>query len=1185
MASVQLRPVQCSYGRYRSRLAVRCDRLLSPAMGRRKRRNRQYKNIQRLYDQSRTQDQQEQQLDQEEAKLLSKQLWFTCLARDATEGNVMAELNHLYGGVLQVRMHKNNSSSKTAAPGHALLLTSLLTGYSAQQQKTPLPRAVVEFTEPQHAKRVLGAQQNVGIFSMQNGQRSTRLQLVLAAGNVGHLKQPCTCRLNRRTCTCPGYVKVAPNRPTPNQSYHRGGAGQHTLKAVHLQVGSLEDGGLTLRPELDLEASCDVTIDLQQRSLVIDAPLSGTTRYLLVNRFRHLRQHLSVDHQSRSLTFTVRQPPKILRDLSTCSTCGRSLGIISDKGPIYELCGDPTASKDFGMTAQQCAGCVIRSAVQVMSNMSLKGTTSAGSKPAGIVGDSAAGADGLLGRCMTYRLTLHKAAIDELLDDSSNLLKKLKSFRLLRAAVQQQKRQQRQRGLLSYLTGSSDGVKKLGNELDAVLHQVDFDVGYHVLVLLSAGIATPWQVISKTFVQQLQQAAREDPELACKALAELSASSNPVRDLIHAFQDQLTGLRKEVAIADKPPPVSRADLYKVLRVHVTPTRVKFLLPEVQTGNRVVRHFSAATAGTRTYSTGLHCLNRLQFSTSHFLRVSFGDEGGDRMFGNREESLAPFFDRMKHVLQTGITVNGRKYDFLAFSSSQLKAWSTWMVADPQQGSVGAAGAAVIADALRHWLGNAMETEHVAAKCAARLGQAFSATIDAAEVQNHELSWTDDVERSISAYRGDKYCFSDGVGRISPQLLDEVLEALPFVPADAPQTSAIQVRFKGCKGVLSRYSVLSNRQLQLRPSMEKFGSDHSRLEVCSVAAWLPAYLNRQVIMMMQYNGVETEVFVNKLDSTLDQLARMCCSTEAALELVPALGGIETGAQDAMLRLLDVSVRCGLPLDPLADSCLKAVARWQVTDLRQKARLLVPNAVTLVGVMDECGVLEEDEVFVQAQQPSRGLRTPNPRIMIAGPASPMTVVLAKHPVAHRGDVRRVNAVDPRWRHKEYGRRMVADYVNVVVFSQKGRRPLPNQLSGSDLDGDQYMVLWDQELLQPKNSEPMDYTAEPPQRVDKVTVQHLQDHFVNFVKNDNLGQISTWLLAHADLNGADCSACEELARLHSMAVDFPKTGRPAEISAERRQELVRLTEHKQQVVGAAIISFEQVSATAHCWHLSTVS
>lgn len=38
---------------------------------------------------------------------------------------------------------------------------------------------------------------------------------------------------------------------------------------------------------------------------------------------------------------------------------------------------------------------------------------------------------------------------------------------------------------------------------------------------------------------------------------------------------------------------------------------------------------------------------------------------------------------------------------------------------------------------------------------------------------------------------KYCFSDGVGRISSELLDEVLEALPFVPADSPQISAIQV----------------------------------------------------------------------------------------------------------------------------------------------------------------------------------------------------------------------------------------------------------------------------------------------------------------------------------------------------------------------------------------------------------
>jgi hypothetical protein len=69
---------------------------------------------------------------------------------------------------------------------------------------------------------------------------------------------------------------------------------------------------------------------------------------------------------------------------------------------------------------------------------------------------------------------------------------------------------------------------------------------------------------------------------------------------------------------------------------------------------------------------------------------------------------------------------------------------------------------------------------------------------------------------------------------------------------------------------------------------------------------------------------------------------------------------------------------------------------------------------------------------------------------------------------------------------------------------------------------------------------------------VDHLNKHFVDFVKNDNLGKISTWLIAQADLKGADCTECEELAQLHSMAVDFPKTGVPATLTAEHIKRLV---------------------------------
>lgn len=74
--------------------------------------------------------------------------------------------------------------------------------------------------------------------------------------------------------------------------------------------------------------------------------------------------------------------------------------------------------------------------------------------------------------------------------------------------------------------------------------------------------------------------------------------------------------------------------------------------------------------------------------------------------------------------------------------------------------------------------------------------------------------------------------------------------------------VQVRLGGCKGVLSRNSTLAGKQLQVRPSMDKFGSSHPQLEVCSVGQWLCCYLNRFVIIMMDFNGVPPEVSLSVL-----------------------------------------------------------------------------------------------------------------------------------------------------------------------------------------------------------------------------------------------------------------------------------------------------------------------------------
>ena len=51
-------------------------------------------------------------------------------------------------------------------------------------------------------------------------------------------------------------------------------------------------------------------------------------------------------------------------------------------------------------------------------------------------------------------------------------------------------------------------------------------------------------------------------------------------------------------------------------------------------------------------TELAPLNGLQFDYTHFVRVSFGDEQGDKMFGHRGEPIDPFYDRMRQVTGEG-----------------------------------------------------------------------------------------------------------------------------------------------------------------------------------------------------------------------------------------------------------------------------------------------------------------------------------------------------------------------------------------------------------------------------------------------------------------------------------------------------------------------------------------------------
>ena len=117
---------------------------------------------------------------------------------------------------------------------------------------------------------------------------------------------------------------------------------------------------------------------------------------------------------------------------------------------------------------------------------------------------------------------------------------------------------------------------------------------------------------------------------------------------------------------------------------------------------------------------------------------------------------------------------------------------------------------------------------------------------------DISTVDDIEE------GDFY-FTDGCGNMSSELADYCASKFGY-----SQTSAVQVRIAGVKGVLMVKPTLKGRSVELRPSMIKFDMyNDTALNVIRCATASSAKLNRQLILCLSSLGVPDSYFVNRLD----------------------------------------------------------------------------------------------------------------------------------------------------------------------------------------------------------------------------------------------------------------------------------------------------------------------------------
>lgn len=436
-------------------------------------------------------------------------------------------------------------------------------------------------------------------------------------------------------------------------------------------------------------------------------------------------------------------------------------------------------------------------------------------------------------------------------------------------------------------------------------------------------------------------------------------------------------------------------------------------------------------------------------------------------------------------------------------------------------------------------------------AARQGQTFSSTVGTVlldDVQQQEIGDIYD--------RKQEYMFSDGVGLMSADLAERVAEKLRL-NKKGQVPSAFQVRFGGAKGMLTVWdNAFPKRdgssevlvEVILRASMKKFECNHKALEIVGYSKRLPLFLNRQIITLLSGLGVPDEVFERLQNKVLYQLDRAMQSDGAndALHLLYTSGALDGGIK---LRLsgstMDMAefFRAGLTCVNCEHlfNMMYAFRRRMIRELMLRARIPidVEGGLCAIGVMDELGVLKPHEIFCQYTVPAT-----RQKVVVRG-----RVTIGRSPCLHPGDVQPLMAVDhPHLRH----------LVDVIVFPQKGARPLPSMLSGGDLDGDIYFCIFNGTIPFPKarGYAPMEYVAPKAKELPHgVRTEDVADFFVEYIRNDKLGVIANAHVVHADKEpeGILSQKCLQLAQLHSVAVDFAKTGVSAEIPAELLPRNVR--------------------------------
>ncbi|KAF1760723.1 hypothetical protein GCK72_008972 [Caenorhabditis remanei] len=588
----------------------------------------------------------------------------------------------------------------------------------------------------------------------------------------------------------------------------------------------------------------------------------------------------------------------------------------------------------------------------------------------------------------------------------------------------------------------------------------------------------------------------------------------------------------------------REGYQRVRKIIFTPTRVVYVAPETLMGNRVLRRYDRD--GCRV------------------LRIMFRDDDNQKMRTNKTSTLLE--TTVHRYLREGITVAGKNFGYLGSSNSQMRDSGAYFMEKYSSAQCREYEEKYKLkppidfnpkiQSARKNLGR-FETIDNIPKMMARLGQCFTQSrLSGVNLERCTYITTFDLTGGKNVKR-DEYTFSDGVGLMShlfAKMVSEVMDLGKGVP------SCFQFRFRGMKGVIAVEPLLDNIRLWcvennvpevseetswglscvFRPSQIKFISKrHPRdqVEIVKYSAPVPVSLNKPFINILdqvsEMQSLECHRRVtNRIEELLDR--QMLQFAQQMVDETFCRNRLKELPRRVDIDYLRTTWGFTLSSEPFFRSLIKASIKFLITRQLRKEQIPIPADLgrSMLGVVDETGRLQYGQIFVQL---TKNLALKIPPKTAARQVLTGTVLLTKNPCIVAGDVRIYEAVDiPELHHMN----------DVVVFPQHGPRPHPDEMAGSDLDGDEYSIIWDQQLLLDKNEDPFDFTSEKQkssfkeEEIDGL----MRDFYVTYLKLDSVGTISNSHLHNSDQYGLNSRVCMDLAKKNCQAVDFTKSGIPPE-------------------------------------------